>query len=143
MLMDTTTTLGRDTLQAMTAWAEIRGRNESSVDNNSVLWDDVSDVETVFVFDLPIRTSAITDLNEDGYALLRPIIIQFENEEGGVIASFRDANISIGGTDEQDAFQSLFADILDTFDDLREDEESLGPDARRQLQILRTYIAKT
>lgn len=42
----------------------------------------------------------------------------------------------------QDAFQSVFAEILDTFDELLANEGHLGTDASRQLAVLSTYIGK-
>ena len=83
----------------------------------------------------------ITSL-EEGYAVLRPIPYKIEKiHDGNYQASFREANIAIGGVDEQDAYQSLVAEILDTFDTLT-DEPLLVPDLILQLQVLRTYIAK-
>jgi hypothetical protein len=111
--------------------------------DNAFLTLDEPESETVALFDAPIKTAFITDL-EDGYALIRPIPVQIMREgDGHARASFEEANIAIGGTSDQDAFQSLFAEILDTFDDLCESEQHLGPDAQRQLQLLRTYIVKT
>jgi len=125
-----------------TAAAVICDLQEQSSDNAFETVDE-SESETVALFDAPIKTDFITDLNEDGYILLRPIPVQIEREgDEHAVASFAEANVAIGGTSEQDAFQSLFAEILDTFDELSDVDEQLGPDALRQLQTLRTYIAK-
>ena len=48
----------------------------------------------------------------------------------------------MSGSDSQDAYEALVADILETFDVLTA-EQTLGPDAAEQLRILRTYIVKT
>jgi len=102
-----------------------------------------SGLDFVTVFDPPIKIAAITDLYEEGYKLLRPIPTELERVgESEVIAKFKEANIAIAGVSEQDAFQSVFADILDTFDALSDEGNNLGPDAAKQLQVLRTYIAK-
>ncbi len=56
-------------------------------------------------------------------------------------ASFREANVAISGTDRDDAYQALVAEILDTFDILAE-EGDLIPRAVEQLEILRKYIVQ-
>ena len=90
-----------------------------------------------------VDSRPIVDLHEDGYVVLRPIPIKIERvNEGGFLATFSEANIAIGGLDYQDAYQSLVAEILDTFDTLTEEEERLSPDAAAQLQVLRTYIGQ-
>lgn len=84
---------------------------------------------------------SIDDLHEPAYKLKRsiPCVVRrignldFE-------ASFEAANIAIGGTSWQDAFQALLPAILDTFDTLRI-ENHLGPSAKRQLAVLSDYIA--
>lgn len=116
--------------------------NEQFSDNDFLTLDEPDSV-TISVFDPPIKTEFITDLNEEGYTLLRSIPVDIEREaDGHAVASFREANIAIGGTSDHDAFQSLFAEVLDTFDDLIDAEEHLGPDALHQLEVLRTYIVK-
>ena len=131
-----------DSWPTATIQVVIASLNEQS-SNNDILTRDEIESETIPLFNPPIKTDFITDLNEDGYTLLRPIPVQIEREDDGhATASFGEANIGIGGTSDQDAFQSLFAEILDTFDDLIDAEEHLGPDALHQLGVLRTYIVK-
>lgn len=102
-----------------------------------------SDLSLADIYDPPIRAASITDLMEEGYVLLRPIQIELERlQDGEVLAKFRDANIAMSGHNEQDAFQAMFAEILDTFDDLLDNASDLGPDAARQLDMLSTYIVK-
>ena len=85
----------------------------------------------------------VIDALEIGYAVSRPIPYRIERVGGGNYeASFTEANIAIGGVDPQDAYQSLVAEILDTFDTLL-DEPDLGADAAAQLQTLQQYIVKT
>lgn len=85
----------------------------------------------------------IDDLGEAGYGILRPIPLEIKRIGiGSFEAAFRKANIAMSGNDGNDAFQGLVAEILDTFD-LLLSEPSLGPDAAKQLRILRTYIVKT
>lgn len=117
--------------------------NEQFSFNDILLALAETDSNSVEVFDPPMKRVFITDLQEDGYTLLRPIPVEIEREDNGhAMATFREANVAIGGNGDQDAFQSLFAEILDTFDDLVDAEEHLGPDALRQLQLLKTYIVK-
>ena len=82
-------------------------------------------------------------LGESGYLLLQPIPVSIQEiAPGDFMASFHEANIAIPGSDSDDAYQALVAEILDTFDGLTE-EKYLGKSAFDQLQILKKYIAKT
>jgi hypothetical protein len=84
----------------------------------------------------------VIDELEEGYVVLKSIPYQIRPiDDVTYLASFEEANIAISGFDPQDAFQSLVAEILDTFDALLL-EPHLGPDAAAQLQVLRTYIGK-
>ena len=58
------------------------------------------------------------------------------------MAAFREANIAMSGSDNNDAYQALVAEILETFDVLI-GERNLGQDAAEQLRILSTYIVRT
>jgi len=81
---------------------------------------------------------------EDGYNVRQPIPYEIEQVgEGDYLASFDEANIAIGGLDDQDAYQALIIEILNTFDTLTEEESHLSSAAARQLEILRTYIERT
>ncbi len=85
----------------------------------------------------------IENLGEAGYHLLQPIPVETRRvEPGDFLASFRQANIAISGSDNDDAFQALVVEILETFDALL-GERNLGPDAAEQLRILGTYIVRT
>ena len=85
----------------------------------------------------------IDSLGEAGYRILQPIPVEIRRvEPGDFLASFREANVAISGSDNNDAFQALVAEILDTYDVLTE-ERNLGPDAAEQLRILNTYIVRT
>ncbi|MYA80134.1 MAG: hypothetical protein F4X39_06350, partial [Acidobacteriia bacterium] len=71
----------------------------------------------------------IKNLGEAGYQILQPIpVVIQEVAPEDFLASFHEANIAISGSDNDDAYQALVAEILDTFDVLIE-ERSLGPDA--------------
>ena len=84
----------------------------------------------------------IEDLGEAGYDVLQPIPVEIKRVGlGDFEASFRVANIAISGSDQHDAYQSLVAEILDTFDVLLS-EQNLGSDAAGQLRILSRYIGR-
>ena len=85
---------------------------------------------------------SIDDLGEAGYRVLQPIPVEIRRV--GIVnfeASFREANIAISGSDQDDAYQALVAEILETLDVLLT-EQNLGPDATEQRRILRTYIVR-
>lgn len=90
------------------------------------------------------RTEHLTiDELEDGYLVIAPIPITIERVDDQTYqAAFSEANIAISGVDPQDAYQSLIAEILDTYDTLS-DEPALGTHAAAQLQVLRNHIVKT
>ena len=84
----------------------------------------------------------LIDALEDGYVVLNPIPVEIKRvDDTTYLASFKEANIAMSGFDRQDAYQSLVAEILDTFDALV-DERRPSPDAAAQLQVLRTYLGK-
>ena len=75
------------------------------------------------------------------YELLRPITVAISDDGDGFMATFHDANISTTGDTEQEAFENLKSLILDVFDSLeREPPERLGPEPRRQLAVLRSFL---
>ena len=85
----------------------------------------------------------IVDLGEAGYRVRQPIPVRIKRiGHRDFEASFREANIAMSGSDSQDAYEALVADVLETFDVLTA-EQTLGPDAAEQLRILRTYIVRT
>jgi hypothetical protein len=84
----------------------------------------------------------IIDTLEDGYVVIRPILVRISRvDDATYLASFEEANIAIPGTDPQDAYQSLVAEILDTFDSLSS-EPVLSGAARDQFAVLQSYVAK-
>lgn len=102
-------------------------------------------VLSVWVFAEPPltnETGTIERFDEDGYRIRRAIPYEIEQlQPNDFVARFAEANISIGGVDAQDAYQSLVAEILDTLDTLIV-EDQLSPAAADQLRILQTYLVK-
>ncbi|MBF6571247.1 MAG: hypothetical protein IVW54_20480 [Candidatus Binataceae bacterium] len=84
------------------------------------------------------------DLPEgEPYAIIRDIPVKITRD--GVLdftATFEDANISIGGIHQRDAFQALVYEILDLFDYLAANSNTLGPEPQRQLAVLSEHIVK-
>ena len=90
-----------------------------------------------------IEHTRIDNLGEAGYRILQPIPVEIRRVGiGDFEASFREANIAMSGSDSDDAFQALVAEILETFDVLMS-ERRLGPDAAEQRRILSAYIVRT
>lgn len=86
----------------------------------------------------------IHEFRDEPYRVIRPIRVNHRScHPTGVEASFQEANIAWVGEDEDDAFDGLQAEILNTFEDYEEHEDQLGPDPRRQLLVLRSYIEKS
>jgi hypothetical protein len=110
-------------------------------------------IETLFfssaldVTDEPIRYTDIkpSDIPQgEPYVLKKNIPVVVEWESGtDFIATFQAGNVSIGAETFRDAVQWLVVEILDAFDALTNFQSNLGPDAKRQLDILSDYIAKT
>ena len=90
-----------------------------------------------------IERFVVEDLGDAEYRVRRPIPVEIERLGiGEYEARFCEANVAIGGTDVQDAYQALVADILDTFDLLTEND-NLGRSLVEQRQVLQSYIART
>ncbi len=101
------------------------------------LWRNVVSVRVV---EAPVDCH-INHLPGEPYRLLKPIPITIQRlGEADFMASFEMANIAVSGPDIEDAYQSIAMHILDVFDSLIAEEGNLGPEPRRQLQILRTYL---
>jgi predicted RNase H-like HicB family nuclease len=88
------------------------------------------------------KAVAIQTFAPEPYHLSSPISVTVEEDAAGnFVASFFDASISATGENEQEAFENLKSLILDTFDSLnREALAKLGPEPRRQLAVLRSFI---
>jgi len=85
----------------------------------------------------------IHEFRDEPYRVIRPILVKHRScHPTGVEAFFQEANIAWVGEDEDEAFDGLQAEILNTFEDYEEHEDELGPDPRRQLLVLRSYIEK-
>jgi len=59
---------------------------------------------------------------------------------GEFIASFRQANLAMSGSDETEALELLADDIAHTYSVYTREEHHLGPEPKKQLRTLRQYI---
>lgn len=92
---------------------------------------------------MPLRI-AIGSFAPEPYLLRRPMEVVVEQVEDGFVATFFDANISASGDNQQEAFDNLKSLILDIYDSLcAEPPERLGPEPRRQLAVLESFLEKT
>jgi hypothetical protein len=79
----------------------------------------------------------------EGYFILKRIPVKYEEaDDTDIEAIFEEANIAISGISRQDAHQALVENILTAFDDWSANENALGPGPKKQLAVLKTYIAK-
>ncbi|MFQ5894366.1 MAG: hypothetical protein ACE5JJ_00910 [Nitrospinota bacterium] len=85
----------------------------------------------------------VTTFAPEPYDLVRQMMAVIRPSEEGFEASFFDANIHASGDTEEEALRNLKSLILDVFDSLSaEATESLGPEPKRQLAVLREFIRK-
>jgi predicted RNase H-like HicB family nuclease len=85
----------------------------------------------------------ITSFAPEPYEASRPIPAVIQPCEQGFVAGFFDANIHAAGDTEEEAVRNLKSLILDVFDSLSaEPAATLGPEPKRQLAVLREFIAR-
>ena len=83
----------------------------------------------------------ITELPDTTHALIKPIPIRLKSVgEGEWMASFDEANIAMSGDTPEEAKELLSYDIIDAVELFHANEESLIPDLKRNLMVLRQYI---
>ena len=87
---------------------------------------------------VPIQTLA-----PEPYSLLKPFEVVVRKCEDDFVATFYDANLSASGDTAIEAVTNLKDIIVTTLEIFEELGESrLGPEPKRQLQILKSFIAK-
>ncbi len=78
------------------------------------------------------------------YSLLKPFHVSVQSVHNGFEAGWFDANIHTSGANEEEAVSNLKSLILDFFDGLsKEPNETLGPEPKRQIAVLKTFIQKS
>ena len=80
-------------------------------------------------------------LPDTNYELLQPIPVQLKlGEDGGWIARFEAANIGMAGNNPEEAKELLSYYLIDAMESFLEEEKSLIPKLKRDLDALRRYI---
>jgi predicted RNase H-like HicB family nuclease len=108
------------------------------------LWGDLAERQA----GLELRITAaiyvpITSFEPLPYYPVRDIPVVIQAADGGFTASFFDANVSMSGDTEQEAFSNLKLFLIDLLEDLEsEPPAKLGPEPRRQLALLQSLIHK-
>ena len=83
----------------------------------------------------------ISTFAPEPYKVLNPIPVVIVKESESYVASFIDANMSMSGDTEFDAFSNLRDYILDAYESLSElPVDDLGPMPFRQLAIIKEYL---
>jgi dCTP deaminase len=90
-----------------------------------------------------LGTVLMTSLESGHHRLTRDIPVSLETSDDGFIATFFDANIAMSGDTQEEAFANLRSFIVDTFEFLSlQPSDSLGPEPKRQLRLLQSFIQK-
>jgi hypothetical protein len=85
----------------------------------------------------------ITTFTPESFELTRDILAVIEESDDEYIASFYDANVSAGGSNQEEAIANLKDLLLSRFDYLdRLSPEKLGPGPRRQFAVLQEFIRR-
>jgi predicted RNase H-like HicB family nuclease len=111
-------------------------------DKVDTLGDAIRDgVNTIERIVTPPVKLCIETFTPEPYDVRRPIPILIRQIADGYSASLFDANIHTEGETEQEAFDNIRSLLLDVLEVLsKQPEESLGPEPRRQLAVLREFI---
>jgi dCTP deaminase len=90
-----------------------------------------------------IETVPMTTLATANLKLQRDIPIVIEETDGGFVATFFDANLSMSGDTQEEAFRNVRGLIVDILSDLEgEPFDRLGPGPRMQLQVLQSFVTR-
>ncbi len=87
-----------------------------------------------------IQPFLINRLPDSSYKLTAPVVISVEHAQQGFIASFDAANVHMSGDTPREAIENVLCLMIDLFDTFSANEEALGKEPRRQLDVLRSYI---
>jgi len=85
----------------------------------------------------------ITSLAPEPYRLISPVMAVLQGNDGDYTASFFDANIGSSGETQQEAIDNLKELLIMSFESLADDDDnSLGPQMRRQKAVLSSFITR-
>jgi len=82
----------------------------------------------------------LNSLRSSRYSLKYPIHISIEYEDGQVIASFDDIEAFAYSDNEFESVDLLCEEIITLYEDLKENEDNLGPLPRQWFSILQAFI---
>ena len=87
---------------------------------------------------IPLNT-----LKHPKHILIKPVYITIEMEKDVIIASFDDIEAFAYGDTEFEAINRLCEEIINIYEDLREDRENLGKFPKKWLAFLEEVIVKS
>ena len=91
----------------------------------------------------PPFTVPITTLAPEPYEVIGRIHAVFQQDDGGYMASFLDANLGASGVTKSEALDGLKDRIVTTFERLAgKPDEKLGPGPLRQKRVLLSLIRR-
>ena len=85
----------------------------------------------------------INTLQNPKYILIKPVYVTIEMEKDVIIASFDDIEVFAYGDTEFEAINQLCEEIINIYEDLREDRENLGKFPKKWLAFLEEVIEKS
>lgn len=83
---------------------------------------------------------ALNSLKHPKYILERPVFITIETDKDTVIATLDDIEAFAYADTEFEAINNLCSEIVNIFEELKEDRDSLGPLPKRWLEYLEDTI---
>jgi hypothetical protein len=94
----------------------------------------------VHSIDTRYRIAPLNSLKHPKYRLKIPVYITLEFQENKVIASFDDIEAFSYADTEFEATEQLCEEIVQVYEDLREDQKNLGPLPKKWLNYLMEII---
>ncbi len=89
---------------------------------------------------IPHQIIQITNLNDEGLVVKKPIAVELTSDEGQIIAAFRAAEIISSGDTVIETIDWLKDIIASTFRTFLAERKDLGPFPTHQLEILEEHI---
>ena len=91
----------------------------------------------------PKELTSIKEFPGEPYRALKPIPVKIHLlDETTFEASFEEGNIRWSDDSESEVIEGLRVEILNAFEDFEAHESILGPEPKRQLSVLRSYVQK-
>ena len=90
-----------------------------------------------------LKIIPLNTLKHPKHILIKPVYITIEMEKDVIIASFDDIEAFAYGDTEFEAINRLCEEIINIYEDLREDRENLGKFPKKWLAFLEEVIEKS